>query len=267
VWAGPGMAEKYADVVFDALVENMFEFAAGFMDQARFNVQHIYKKSFSKAVSPDAVASFTPSLLRQQMFGIGHYIIVLNKHSKIGIVLEYSQVGRAFVFNHLDPQAFQDFFGFVGKFHSQFSLLKILLSHFGSTGVSYPQFGHLISLQSFVIGQPLQLRCACCVLAAFIITLANLTAYADTKTPLPSWNDGTAKKQILAFVKAVTDHESGSFVRQEERIAVFDNDGTLWAEQPMYFQLAFALDGFDRVHGKAGAERQCSKRCERSARL
>jgi phosphoserine phosphatase len=88
----------------------------------------------------------------------------------------------------------------------------------------------------------MQLRCACCVLAAFIITLANLLAYADTKTPLPSWNDGTAKKQILAFVKAVTDHESGSFVRQEERIAVFDNDGTLWAEQPMYFQLAFALD-------------------------
>ena len=94
----------------------------------------------------------------------------------------------------------------------------------------------------------MQLRCACCVWLHFIITLASLLAYADTKTPLPSWNDaGTAKKQILAFVKAVTDHESGSFARQEERIAVFDNDGTLWAEQPMYFQLALLLTALRRL--------------------
>jgi phosphoserine phosphatase len=87
-----------------------------------------------------------------------------------------------------------------------------------------------------------ELRCACCLLVAAIITVANLTAYADTQTPLPSWNDGAAKKQILDFVKAVTDLGSPSFVKQEDRIAVFDNDGTLWAKQPMYFQLAFALD-------------------------
>jgi hypothetical protein len=60
--------------------------------------------------------------------------------------------------------------------------------------------------------------------------------------PLPSWNDGPAKQSILAFVKAVTDKGSKDFVPSAERVATFDNDGTLWAEQPMYFQLAFALD-------------------------
>jgi hypothetical protein len=60
--------------------------------------------------------------------------------------------------------------------------------------------------------------------------------------PLASWNDGAAKARIVAFVKAVTAPGSGDFVRPAERIAVFDNDGTLWSEQPMYFQLAFALD-------------------------
>jgi phosphoserine phosphatase len=58
---------------------------------------------------------------------------------------------------------------------------------------------------------------------------------------LPSWNEGPARKAILDFV-AKTTQQSGDFVPPAERIAVFDNDGTLWAEQPMYFQLAFALD-------------------------
>jgi phosphoserine phosphatase len=60
--------------------------------------------------------------------------------------------------------------------------------------------------------------------------------------PLPSWNSGPVKERILSFVASVTDPDSASFVREEERIAVFDNDGTLWSEQPMYVQLAFALD-------------------------
>jgi len=60
--------------------------------------------------------------------------------------------------------------------------------------------------------------------------------------PLPSWNDTAAKQRIVAFVKSVTDPNSDSFVEVEERIATFDNDGTLWSEQPIYFQLAFALD-------------------------
>jgi len=59
---------------------------------------------------------------------------------------------------------------------------------------------------------------------------------------LPSWNDGPSKQAIIEFVNATTDKTSPKFVPPEERIATFDNDGTLWAEQPMYFQLLFALD-------------------------
>jgi phosphoglycolate phosphatase-like HAD superfamily hydrolase len=60
--------------------------------------------------------------------------------------------------------------------------------------------------------------------------------------PLPSWNQNAVKEAILAFVEATTREGSPGFVPRAERIAVFDNDGTLWAEQPMYVQLAFALD-------------------------
>jgi hypothetical protein len=60
--------------------------------------------------------------------------------------------------------------------------------------------------------------------------------------PLPSWNDGPSKIAILEFVTKVTKESSPQFVPREERIATFDNDGTLWVEQPMYTQLAFALD-------------------------
>jgi phosphoserine phosphatase len=59
---------------------------------------------------------------------------------------------------------------------------------------------------------------------------------------LPSWNDGDAKARIVEFVQAVTDKKSGDYVAPSERIAVFDNDGTLWAEQPLYFQAFFMLD-------------------------
>jgi hypothetical protein len=59
---------------------------------------------------------------------------------------------------------------------------------------------------------------------------------------LPSWNDGPTKSAILQFVGKVTQEGSPDFVPEPARIAVFDNDGTLWAEQPMYFQLIFALD-------------------------
>src|SRR5262245_53550154 len=60
--------------------------------------------------------------------------------------------------------------------------------------------------------------------------------------PLPSWNDTAPKKAITAFVAKVTKEGSPDFVPPAERVAVFDNDGTLWSEQPVYFQLAFALD-------------------------
>jgi phosphoglycolate phosphatase-like HAD superfamily hydrolase len=60
--------------------------------------------------------------------------------------------------------------------------------------------------------------------------------------PLPSWNDGAAKTSIKAFVGKVTTPGGADFVPPGERIATFDNDGTLWTEQPVYFQLAFAVD-------------------------
>jgi phosphoserine phosphatase len=66
--------------------------------------------------------------------------------------------------------------------------------------------------------------------------------------PLPSWNDGKAKQSIVEFVTKVTTAGSPDFVPVPERIATFDNDGCLWAEQPMYFQLQFA---FDRVNALA----------------
>ncbi|MFN9387078.1 MAG: haloacid dehalogenase-like hydrolase, partial [Cyanobacteriota bacterium] len=58
--------------------------------------------------------------------------------------------------------------------------------------------------------------------------------------PLPSWNDGAAKEAIVAFIAKVTNAESADFVPLAERIAVFDNDGCLWPENPLPFQVAFA---------------------------
>src|SRR5262245_5548977 len=73
-----------------------------------------------------------------------------------------------------------------------------------------------------------------------VIGLAAKSSAADD--PLPSWNDGPSKKAILDFVAKVTKKDGPEFVPAAERIAVFDNDGTLWCEQPFYFQFAFALD-------------------------
>src|SRR4051794_8356172 len=77
------------------------------------------------------------------------------------------------------------------------------------------------------------------LLLTFTITAI---AFAQDTDPLPSWNDGAAKQSIVDFVAAVTREGSPDFVPIPERIATFDNDGTLWCEQPMYVQLAFALD-------------------------
>lgn len=65
------------------------------------------------------------------------------------------------------------------------------------------------------------------------------TAPAD---PLPSWNDTAPKKALTGFVENVTNDGSPDFVPPAERVAVFDNDGTLWCEQPIYVQFAFAID-------------------------
>jgi phosphoglycolate phosphatase-like HAD superfamily hydrolase len=75
--------------------------------------------------------------------------------------------------------------------------------------------------------------------AAVTALLAHAALAAD---PLPSWNDTGPKQAIVQFVEKVTKQGSADFVPVPERIATFDNDGTLWAEQPMYFQLAFVID-------------------------
>jgi len=62
------------------------------------------------------------------------------------------------------------------------------------------------------------------------------------KDPLPSWNDTSTKKEIVAYVGTVTDKNHSNFIPISERIATFDNDGNLWSEQPAYFQLFFAID-------------------------
>ncbi len=77
-------------------------------------------------------------------------------------------------------------------------------------------------------------------LALLAITLAGFTT-TQAQDPLPSWNEGAAKKSITSFVTKVTQEGTPDFVPVAERIATFDNDGTLWAEQPMYFQFFFAL--------------------------
>jgi phosphoglycolate phosphatase-like HAD superfamily hydrolase len=79
---------------------------------------------------------------------------------------------------------------------------------------------------------------------ALVSVLAFTAAISHAADPLPSWNNGKARQSIVDFVEKVTKPGSPDFVPAAERIATFDNDGTLWAEQPMYFQILFA---FDRV--------------------
>jgi len=84
--------------------------------------------------------------------------------------------------------------------------------------------------------------------ATLACALAIITSIARAADPLPSWNDGKAKQSIVTFVEKVTKSGSPDFVPVAERIATFDNDGCLWAEQPMYFQAFFV---FDRIKALA----------------
>jgi hypothetical protein len=76
----------------------------------------------------------------------------------------------------------------------------------------------------------------------YCINLITAIAAAQRADPLPSWNDTAPKQAIIAFVDKVTKEGTPDFVPVAERIAAFDNDGTLWAEQPLYFQFFFAMD-------------------------
>jgi phosphoglycolate phosphatase-like HAD superfamily hydrolase len=80
------------------------------------------------------------------------------------------------------------------------------------------------------------------LIALTVFAVAMPLSLARSADPLPSWNDSLSKTRIVEFVNAVTDRSRKDYVAPAERVAVFDNDGTLWAEQPMYFQLFFALD-------------------------
>ena len=83
----------------------------------------------------------------------------------------------------------------------------------------------------------------CQSLVFFILCSVFCSSSAFAENPLlPSWNEGASKQAIITFVEAVTDKNSPDFVPIPERIAVFDNDGTLWSEHPAYFQLYFAMD-------------------------
>src|SRR5580698_1132649 len=83
------------------------------------------------------------------------------------------------------------------------------------------------------------------IVLLIVLFLSALAVAAQTAPdPLPSWNDGAAKQAIIAFVTRVTKEGGPDFVPPSDRIATFDNDGTLWVESPIYTQVAFA---FDRV--------------------
>lgn len=87
------------------------------------------------------------------------------------------------------------------------------------------------------------------ILAVSIITIAFIVGCVSLPTgsedgsgdPLPSWNDGVAKQNIIRFVKEVTDQSSSGYVPPNDRIATFDNDGTLWVEKPLYVEVAFTF--------------------------
>jgi phosphoglycolate phosphatase-like HAD superfamily hydrolase len=80
------------------------------------------------------------------------------------------------------------------------------------------------------------------VAGLLILAVPTLPARQLVADPLPSWNDGPSKRAIVSFVARVTADGGPDFVKPAERVAVFDNDGTLWCEQPTYFQFAFAID-------------------------
>jgi len=78
--------------------------------------------------------------------------------------------------------------------------------------------------------------------AALACALAFVAVAGAQDSALPSWNEGDAKRRIVEFVRAVSDSKGKDFVAPADRVAVFDNDGTLWSEQPMYVQFVFMLD-------------------------
>jgi hypothetical protein len=92
---------------------------------------------------------------------------------------------------------------------------------------------------------------------SYLLLFLPLLALADV---LPSWRDGPSRQSIEAFVGAVTTQGSETYIEPTDRIAVFDNDGTLWSEQPLYFRSAV-------LHGRGQAPGAAAPRMEDSAAL
>ena len=97
-------------------------------------------------------------------------------------------------------------------------------------------------MQSITSPTGLSRRVLLSTLAMLPMLSASLRPAQAQSDPLPSWNDGATKQSITSFVARVTTQGGPDFVPADQRIATFDNDGTLWIEQPMYVQLAFILD-------------------------
>jgi haloacid dehalogenase-like hydrolase len=119
-----------------------------------------------------------------------------------------------------------------------------------STALSFVRGARSVSTANETTPTPVSRRLVLSAAAAAssLLSVASNSASQEAVQSLPSWNDGTAKKAILDFVQAVTDQSGKSFVAPENRIATFDQDGTLWVEHPNYTQAMFALD---RVHAMA----------------
>src|SRR5262245_62202776 len=79
-------------------------------------------------------------------------------------------------------------------------------------------------------------------LAVWLLFLLTAPMRSQPADPLPSWHEGPAKKAIIEFVRITTDKDSPKFVPREQRIATFDQDGTLWVEHPVYTQVIYCLE-------------------------
>ncbi|MEA1950180.1 MAG: HAD family hydrolase [Planctomycetota bacterium] len=85
------------------------------------------------------------------------------------------------------------------------------------------------------------------ILALLLTSVQCFSSHCLAADPLPSWNNGPVKEAIVSFVKRVATKDSPDYVPPAERIATFDNDGTLWSEKPVYFQLMFAIDRVKQI--------------------
>jgi phosphoglycolate phosphatase-like HAD superfamily hydrolase len=102
--------------------------------------------------------------------------------------------------------------------------------------------GHTVELHPHEKDTGMQRRMMTVAVWLLLVLIGGSPLSGAERDPLASWNDGPSKKSINDFVARVTQEGGPDYVKPEKRIATFDHDGTLWAEQPMYFQIAFAMD-------------------------